>query len=452
MDHPISAETLKEWDKAHVWHPFTDMKQYLADDPVIIRRGQGVRLQDVEGRWYYDGVSSVWLNVHGHHVPALDNAIRRQLDHLAHSTLLGQGNVPSVLLAKELVEIAPAGLTRVFYSDSGATAVEIALKIAIQYWKNKGVTQKSRILGFTNNYHGDTIGAMGVAPDPLFHWPFLDLLPDNPRVPYPYCYRCPLDLSYPNCHVACIDSVETTLRDKAHELAAVIVEPVEGAGGIIPSPPGYLQKLRELTTRYNVLLIVDEVATGFGRTGDWFHCLSEEVTPDLLTMAKGITGGYLPLAATLATEQIFQAFLGPIEQKKTLFHGHSYTGNPLGAAVALENLKLLRTLIPTLPEKARRLSKYLAPLQQYSVVGDIRQKGLMVGIELVRNRATRDPFAWETQAGWAVAKEAQKRGLLIRPLGPVVVFMPPLASTDRELEDMVRILAESLQRFQESLV
>ncbi|HEY8347653.1 MAG TPA: adenosylmethionine--8-amino-7-oxononanoate transaminase [Symbiobacteriaceae bacterium] len=443
--------TLVALDKAHVWHPFTYMKDYVESDPVIIARGEGVRLQDIHGRWYYDGVSSIWLNVHGHRVPAIDRAIIAQLGEIAHSTLLGQANVPSILLADRLVRIAPPGLTRVFYSDSGATAVEIALKMAIQYWANLGEPRRRRILGFSHNYHGDTLGAMAVAPDEIFHWPFLGLLPEHPRAPYPYCYRCPLEKAHPGCQMACLAVVEETVARHRDELAAVIIEPVEGAGGIIPAPPGYLRAIRELCDRYNLLLIVDEVATGFGRTGTLFACEQEGITPDILTLGKGLTGGYLPVAATLTTERIYTAFLG--ERRHALYHGHSYTGNQLGCAAALANLDLIEEtgLIASLPPKIEQVAAALAPLRDHPYVGDVRQKGLMVGIELVADRKTRRPFPWEAQAGYRVAWKVRERGMLIRPIGSVVIFMPPLASTREELGEMLQILLAGFDAATEEL-
>ncbi len=427
----LAPETLIAWDKTYVWHPFTPMKQYMAGDPVIIRRGRGVKLEDIHGNWYYDGTASIWLNVHGHNVPELNAAIEAQLRRVAHATMLGQANVPAVVLARRLIEVAPKGLQRVFYSDSGATAVEIALKMAVQFWANQGRRTKRYVLGFTNNYHGDTLGAVGVAPDPLFHWPFLDLLPGHPRVPYPY----------PHDRLAeSLEAVEDVLRTRRDELAAVIVEPVEGAGGILPAPPGFLRALRSLCDRYDVLLIVDEVATGFGRTGRLFACEADGITPDLLCLGKGLTGGYLPLAATLTTERVFEAFLGEVEERKTFFHGHSYTGNPLGCAVALASLERLLALLPSLPAKVERLRAGLAPLADHPFVAEVRQAGFMVGIELVADRATRTPFPYGAQVGFIVAHHARRRGMLVRPIGSVLIFMPPLAATEAELDEMLAIL------------
>jgi len=441
-DPSFDPEMLAELDRAHVWHPFTHMRQYLAGEPLIIAEGRGVRLRDVHGRWYFDGTSSIWVNIHGHRVDAIDRAITDQLGRVAHSTLLGQANVPSIELARRLVEVTPSGLERVFYSDSGATAVEIALKLAIQYWANRGERSRRYILGFTNNYHGDTLGAVGVAPDELFHWPFLDLLPNHPRAPYPNFYRCTHE-SPAACCAASLEGVERLLEERGCELAGVIVEPVQGAGGIIPAPEGFLSGLRQLCDRYHILLIVDEVATGFGRTGHFFACDAEDVTPDLMCLGKGLTGGYLPLAATLTTEAVFNAFLGEVDEGRTFFHGHSYTGNPLGCAAALASLDLLEDLLPELKAKIRLVSERLAQLRDHPYVGDLRQAGLMVGIEIVTDRPSKRSFPYAVQIGYVVADEARARGLLVRPIGGVLIFMPPLGSSLEELTEMTAILVES---------
>ncbi len=441
----LSPETLELWDKEHVWHPFTAMREYVASSPLIIQRGQGLKLQDTRGRWYYDGTSSIWLNVHGHCVEKISAAVRAQLGLVAHSTLLGQGNVPSIILARRLAEIAPPGLSKVFYSDSGATAVEIAIKMAVQYWANRGCPGRHLIVGFSGGYHGDTLGAVGVAHDDLFHWPFLRLLPPHPVAPYPGPARGQSD---DERRARSLEAVEEIIARQRSEVAAVIVEPVQGAAGIIPPPRGFLAGLRELCDRSRVLLIVDEVATGFGRTGHLFACDAEGVTPDLLCLGKGLTGGYLPLAATLATAEIFEAFLTvpgePDSRRRTFFHGHSYTGNPLACAAALANLELLEDLLPELPAKIEATAKWLAPLRHHPFVGEVRQAGLMVGIELMADRERRRPFPTEADAGFRVARRIRDRGMIIRPIGATLIFMPPLAATLAELEEMIGILRSGL--------
>ena len=425
-------------DVAHVWHPFTPMRRYAQIDPIVIARGDGVRVQDTQGRWYFDGTSSIWLNVHGHRVPEIDDAIRTQLDRIGHATLLGQGNVPSILLAARLAEITPPGLEHAFFVDNGAGAVEAAIKMAIQSFANRG-EERRFILGFTGNYHGDTLGAVGVAPDDLFHAPFLGLLPGHPRVPYPGRSLDPDPARARELALAATAEVLTGRDD----IAAVIVEPVEGAGGIIPAPPGFLAGLRDLSEAHGVLLIVDEVATGFGRTGAMFACDAEQITPDLLCLGKGITGGYLPVAATMATDTVYDAFLGEPEEGKTFFHGHSYTGNPLGCAAALANLDLMEALVPQLPGRVEVLTETLAPIAQEEHVADLRQAGFMVGIEVAADPEAERPYPAAAMAGWAVADAARARGLLIRPIGNVVTFMPPPGASDAELKEMASIVCDA---------
>lgn len=431
-------------NKQFLWHPFTQMKDYLAEDPLIIARGEGVKLYDVNGRAYYDGFSSVWLNVHGHNVPQLNEAITRQLGQVAHSTLLGMANVPSILLAEQLVRIAPTGLTKVFYSDNGATAVEIALKMAFQYWQNRGIAGKHSFITMNNAYHGDTIGATSVGAIPLYHQVYKPLLFSPHIIPYPYPYR---DGGEKAAVENTLERLEKLLDQHSHEIAAMIVEPVvQGAGGMIIMPDGCLKKIAEMLQAYDVLLIADEVATGFGRTGKMFACEHDEVVPDIMAVAKGITGGYLPVAATLVKEKIYDAFYADYEEQKTFFHGHSFTGNPLGCAVALANLRLMeeRGLVADVAEKAEALEGLLAPLAEQPHVGEIRSKGLMAGIELVRDKQTKESYAWNDRIGVRVCQLAREKGLLTRPLGNVIVLIPPLASTIEELGEMVQILSESI--------
>lgn len=444
------TSTLADWDRTYLWHPFTQMREWEQQEPLIIERGKGPYLIDTEGNKYLDGTSSIWVNVHGHHHPVLDRAIKQQLDYLAHSTLLGLSNPPAIRLARALIRIAPKGLKRVFYSDNGSTAVEVALKMAVQYWQQRRpeAGPKNTFLHLKLAYHGDTIGAVSVGNIELFHSRFRSLLFPTVDADPPYCYRCPLNLTYPSCHMACLEPIERILKERHRELAGFIIEPlVQAAAGMITAPPGYLTRVRELCSRYDVLLIADEVATGFGRTGKMFACEHEGVTPDLMAISKGLTGGYMPLAATLTTEEIYQAFLGPYEDFKTFFHGHSYTGNPLGCAVALASLKIFQTekTLALLRPKIKSLSRLLQPLRELPHVGDIRLQGLMVGIELVRNKTTKEPYPLRTRIGHHIAAAARKRGLLIRPLGNVIVLLPPLSTSQDVLMKMVDILSDSIK-------
>ena len=449
MSRKTRTQRLQAEDRRYLWHPFTQQRDWVKTAPLIIERGRGSYLEDTDGRRYLDGVSSIWVNLHGHRKGALDRALAAQLTRIAHSTLLGLSNVPAIELAKRLVSIAPRGLTRVFYSDNGSTAVEVALKMAFQYWRLRGGADqsKTKFLHLGQAYHGDTLGAVGVGGIPIFHERFKPLLRPSYEAHAPYCYRCPMGLAFPQCRIACADSVEEVFKRHHGEIAALIVEPMLlAAGGMIMMPPGYLTRLRKLCTRYRVLMIADEVATGFGRTGRMFACEHERITPDLMAVSKGLTGGYLPLAATLTTERIYRAFLGRYEEFKTFFHGHSYTGNPLGCAVALANLyvfekeKTLRHLQP----KIAALARLLKPLRNHPYVGDVRQIGLIAGIELVRNRGTKAPYPLAERVGMRVAEDARTRGLLIRPLGNVIVLMPPLSATLPELRKMVGIVTKAV--------
>ncbi|PZD96337.1 adenosylmethionine--8-amino-7-oxononanoate transaminase [Paenibacillus sambharensis] len=438
-------ERLAAWDKSYVWHPFTQMKDYNRTDPLIIERGEGIMLYDVQGRAYYDGFSSVWLNVHGHNVPELNRAIEEQLGKVAHSTLLGMANVPAVELAEKLVRIAPAGLTKVFYSDSGATGVEIAIKMAFQYWRNTGVPGRTKFITMNQAYHGDTIGAVSVGSIPLYHETFRPMLFSSYTVPYPHAYRH--EGGAAGAMEETLSQLESLLRTSGDEIAALIVEPiVQGASGMIVMPPGCLRRMAGLCREYGVLLIADEVATGFGRTGAMFACQLEDVSPDLMVVGKGLTGGYLPVAATLASDLVYNAFYADYEEQKTFFHGHSFTGNPLGCAVAIASLRLMeeRGIVEAVDGKAALTAGRLAQLADRPHVGDIRQQGLMAGIELVRDKAAKTPYEWSERIGVRVCMRARELGMLTRPLGNVVVFIPPLVSSDAELAAMLDILAEAI--------
>ncbi|MDX1763619.1 MAG: adenosylmethionine--8-amino-7-oxononanoate transaminase [bacterium] len=455
MDHSDeSIQKLKDGDREFVWHPFTQMQEYALEDPVVIEKAKGSWLIDIEGRRYLDGVSSLWVNVHGHRHSVIDNAIKAQIDRVAHSTLLGLANVPAIELAMKLNEIAPKGLRKVFYSDNGSSSVEIALKMAFQYFQHRrgSTCGKTGFIALANAYHGDTIGSVSVGGIPLFHELFRPLLFPCTFAPSPYCYRCPLDKSYPACGLACTDALETIVKEVHQETAGLIVEPlVQGAAGILVAPEGYLRRVREICNRYNLLMIADEVATGFGRTGTLFACEQEGVAPDLLCLAKGITGGTLPLAATLATDRIFSAFLGAHAELKTFFHGHTYTGNPLACAAALASISLFESedFFSRLRARIDFLEKELASLKRLTHVGEIRQKGMMVGIELVQNRETKEPYALEEKIGHRVILAARSRGLILRPLGNVIVLMPPLSMSKVDLSSLVSITAEAIAQVTE---
>ncbi len=426
------------------------MQEWEQEDPLIIERGDGSYLIDTEGKRYLDGTSSIWVNLHGHRHPVLNHAIKKQLDNIAHSTFLGLSNPPAIELARALIQIAPKGLTRVFYSDNGSTAVEIALKMAVQYWQQRhpGAGPKNTFLHLKMAYHGDTIGAVSVGNIALFHSRFKPLLFPTLAAEPPYCYRCPLKLAYPSCKIACIDPIEQILKRRHHELAGFIIEPLmQAAAGMIPQPAGYLKRVRELCTKYKVLLITDEVATGFGRTGKMFACEHERITPDLMAISKGLTGGYMPLAATLTTDEIYQGFLGTYDEFKTFFHGHSFTGNPLGCAVALANLQVFRQekTLSRLSAKIKMLTQWLKPIADIPHVGDIRQRGFMVGIELVQDKTTKTPYPLSAKAGHHVAAIARSKGLILRPIGNVLVLIPPLSTTTEELKKMLEIIKKSIE-------
>lgn len=426
------------------------MQEWEQEDPLIIERGRGSYLIDTEGKRYLDGTSSIWVNVHGHRHPVLDRAIKKQLDNIAHCTFLGLSNPPAIELARDLIRIAPKGLTRVFYSDNGSTAVEIALKMAVQYWQQRHpkAGPKNTFLHLKMAYHGDTIGAVSVGNIALFHSRFKPLLFPTLAAEPPYCYRCPLKLAYPSCKIACIDPIEQILKRRHRELAGFIIEPLmQAAAGMIPQPAGYLKRVRELCTKYNVLLITDEVATGFGRTGTMFACEHERITPDLMAISKGLTGGYMPLAATLTTDEIYQGFLGTYDEFKTFFHGHSFTGNPLGCAVALANLQVFRQekTLSRLSAKIKMLTQWLKPIADIPHVGDIRQRGFMVGIELVQDTTTKTPYPLSAKTGHHVAAIARSKGLILRPIGNVLVLIPPLSTTTEELKKMLEIIKKSIE-------
>jgi lysine--8-amino-7-oxononanoate aminotransferase len=439
------TQELIEKSKKYLWLPFTQMKDY-DENPLIIESGEGIKVKDINGKEYFDGFSSVWLNVHGHRKKELDDAIKNQLDKIAHSTLLGMTNIPATELAEKLVGITPENLTRVFYSDSGAEAMEIALKMAFQYWKNIGKPEKQKFISMQNGYHGDTVGAVSVGSIELFHHIYGPLMFESYKAPIPDVYRS--ESGDPKiCRDDCLQQLEQLLIEHHETIAALSIESmVQGAAGMIVMPEGFLSGVRELCTKYDVLMIVDEVATGFGRTGKMFACEHEGVQPDLMAAGKGITGGYLPIAVTFTTEEIYQAFYDDYQTQKTFFHGHSYTGNQLGCAVAIENLRLFEKdqIVAQVSKKAEQLHVLLQELKSMPHVGDIRQLGFMCGIELGKSKGTKERFPTKSRIGYQVSLKMRELGMLTRPIGDVIVFMPPLVSTNEELKAMVNIMKQAI--------
>ena len=475
---------LAKLDHRYVWHPFTQMQQWLEREPIVIASGQGAVLRDVKGREYLDANSSIWTNLHGHNHPKLNAAITGQLKKIAHSSALGFANEPASLLAERLVTLAnqrsKAGravpsaprcglahsrrenanhLAKVFFSDDGSTAMEVALKLAYEYTRRTGRSRRPKFLSLDGAYHGDTIGAVSLGHIDLFHKAYSGLLFKTDKVRSPYCYRCPFNRAAPErrdardyvkCQRECVSAVEMAFarQRRRDPYAALVIEPLmQGAAGMIAHPAGYLREVAQIARGDGALLIADEVMTGFGRTGSLFACQKESVQPDLLALAKGMTGGYLPMAATLTSQRIFDAFLGKYEEFKTFFHGHSFTANQLGAAASLASLDLLQTR-ESMPARSRLeavLRESLAELWSSPQVGDIRQVGLMAGIELVRDWRTRAPFALREQAGIRVCEAMARRGVLTRPIGNVIVLMPPYCTTPAQVRRMVNAVHDGIE-------
>ncbi|HEX5400564.1 MAG TPA: aspartate aminotransferase family protein [Verrucomicrobiae bacterium] len=503
--HPLA-----KLDQQFVWHPFTQMRDWLAGEPIVITSGHGALLRDAHGRQYLDANSSIWTNLHGHNHPKINSAIQKQLRKISHSSALGLANEPASRLAQQLVEAAnrncdsqflnsrpgpsPARksktvshkLEKVFFSDDGSTALEVALKLAYEFTRRTRKIKAPRFLSLERAYHGDTVGAVSLGHIDLFHKAYGGLLFQSDRAMTPFCYRCPFNRAKPErddarnyrkCDWECVGKIERKFSrqtKRGNPYAAFVVEPLmQGAAGMIPQPAGWLSRVAEIARSHNTLLIADEVMTGFGRTGfaaadarrllskkqekpepthaggygnHLFACQHENVQPDFLCLAKGLTGGYLPMAATLTTQKVFDAFLGEYHELKTFFHGHSYTGNQLGAAAGLASLDLLRgeNSIRSRMRLETSFRDELQSLWQLPNVGDIRQVGLVAGIELVKDWRTREPFDLRDRAGIRICEAMARRGVLTRPVGNVIVLMPPYCTTLRQMERMVAVLRSSI--------
>lgn len=427
-------------DLKYIWHPYTQMKDCFKLPPILIERAKGIKLYDNRGNFYYDTISSWWCNVHGHNHPKIKEAIKKQLKSLEHILFAGFTHRPAIELTEKLIGLAPKNLTKVFFSDNGSTAVEIALKMSFQYWQNIRRKKKTRFISLDYAYHGDTIGAMGVSGKSLFNQPFLPLLLPSFKVPAPYCYRCPMGRNRNECNTDCIEPLKELLKKKSHLVAGIILEPlVLAAGGMIVYPKEYLVRVMELAKRFNVHLIFDEVATGFGRTGRMFAADNFSEGPDFMCLAKGITSGYLPLAATLTTERIYQAFYADYEKKKTFYHGHTYTANPISCACALESLKIFEEekILKRIGEIIPIFYNLLERFRELTLVGDVRYIGLIGAMELVEDKTTKKSFAFKERIGFEVYKRALKKNLILRPLGNVIYLLPPLCIKQDELRDII---------------
>jgi len=442
-----NAEEIVTMDRKYLWHPFTQTTEWLDETPLVIARASGCWLEDTNGCRYLDGVSSLWCNVHGHRHPRITSAIHHQLDRVAHTTLLGLTHEPATRLAAELVRRSPPGLERVFFSDAGATAVEVALRMAVEQWERRGEPQRTEFVSLHDAYHGDTIGSVSVGHTSAFHRALDPLLFPVHKIDSPHVLRRRDGMSEREACAASLRRLEEILERRGSHIAGCIIEPrVQGAAGIWIQPGGYVAGVQEACRRHGVLFICDEVAVGFGRTGDMFASLGEGVRPDLMTLGKGLSGGYLPLAATLATEEIFSAFTGPYEELRTFFHGHTFTGNPLGCAAALASLEAFdqEDTLARGGQAGFRLHTQLKVLEEQPYVREVRNRGVMIAIELQRDPERDEPFPLEQRVGRRVCLEARRRGVIVRPLGDVVILMPPLVIADDEIDLLATVVTESL--------
>ena len=445
--------TKEEWiekDLKYVWHPDTQHKQYEGKNykPALIEKGEGIYVYDIDGNKYIDAVSSWWVNTLGHNVKRLNNALLNQAEKIEHILLADFTHKPAVELAERLVKLAGNPFSKVFYSDDGSTAVEVALKMAYQYWYQKGKPEKKYFVSMTESYHGDTLGSVSVGGIDIYKKIFNPLVFETLKVKAPFCYRCPLNCTQGQCNIECINEVEELFKQKNNEIAAMIVEPlVQGAAGMRMYPAEYLKKLRTLCDKYDILLIDDEVAMAFGRTGKYFAFEHAQIKPDIFCVAKGITAGYIPLAATITTDKIYNAFYDDFSTLKTFYHGHSFTGNPLACAVAVENLKIMEEekIIEKLQPKIEYLKKSLKIFESLEHAGDIRQTGMIGAVEMVKDKKTKEPYAFEERMGHRVFLEAMKRGAILRPIGNVIYFMPPLIITEAQIDELLKIAYDSIK-------
>lgn len=438
---------LNHRDLNTLWHPCTQMKDHERLPLIPIKRGEGVWLEDFDGNRYIDAISSWWVNIFGHANPRINKSIKQQLDNLEHVILAGFSHQPVIELSEQLVSITPEGLTRCFYADNGSSAVEISLKMSFHYWQNIGEAKKTKFVNLANSYHGETLAALSVGDVALYKEIYQPLLMDVFTAPSPDCYYREAGESWEAYSLRQFEAMEKLLKKHHHEVCAVIVEPlIQCAGNMRMYHPIYLQKLRQACDRYNVHLIADEIATGFGRTGTMFACEQANITPDFMCLSKGLTGGYLPLSAVLTNEHIYQAFYDDYNNRKTFLHSHSFTGNPLGCAAALATLDIFKT--DNIIEKNKVLAKHMgqaaAHLNDHPNVAEVRQCGMVLAIEMIKNKATREEFPWQERRGLRVYEYALSQGALLRPLGNVVYFMPPYVITEEQIDALFAIAGRGI--------
>lgn len=451
----MTKENWIEKDLKYVWHPDTQHKQYEGDNykPTLIEKGEGIYLYDIDGNRYIDAISSWWVNTLGHSVPRLNNVLTQQANKIEHVLLADFTHKPAIELAEKLIKLAGEPFSKVFYSDDGSTAVEVAIKMAYQYWYQKGQPQKKHFVSMTDSYHGDTLGSVSVGGISLYKEIFKPLVFETMKVCAPYCYRCPKNFEKESCSIQCIKEVEMLFKKRGFEIAAIIVEPlVQGAAGMRMYPPEYLTKLRKLCDEYNILLIDDEVAMAFGRTGKYFAFEHANIKPDIFCVAKGITAGYIPLAATIATDKIYQAFHDDYHKLKAFYHGHSFTGNPIACAIAVENLKIMEeeNIIENLQPKIQAFKNSMNKFKDLKHVGDIRHIGMIGALEIVKDKTTKEPHHFSERIGHKIFLEAMKRGALLRPTGNVIYFIPPLIITEGQIEELTQIAYDSIKAVTES--
>ncbi|MBF0544588.1 MAG: adenosylmethionine--8-amino-7-oxononanoate transaminase [Candidatus Riflebacteria bacterium] len=430
---------LKE-DLQYNWHPYTQMEALISNPPLLIEKAQGIKLFSVDGNFYYDTISSWWCNIHGHCHPRIVEAVQQQISRLDHIMFAGFTHEPVIELSSRLAALTPKPLERLFYSDNGSTAVETALKMSVQYWKNTGQSQKNRFISLDRGYHGDTVGCMSVSGVDLFVQPFFPLMFHSLKAPSPYCYRCPESKTPSNCSMDCFNELEKLLCEHSETVAGIIIEPIlMGAGGMLIYPADYVSKTARLAKEYNVHLILDEVAVAFGRVGEMFACQLCGVSPDFLCLSKGLTGGILPLAVTMTTREVFEAFLGPVGSGKTFYHGHTFTGNPIGCAAAIANLKIFEEekSLENVKKIAARLNSEIEVFAGYEFVGDVRTIGTVLAIELVQNKTSGIPIPNGSEYMRKIYSTGLSNGIILRAIGNVIYLFLPVCTNENELSDIL---------------